>query len=63
MARAATNCNGTGLKGRLAIYEVVPVNDAIKTIIVEKAGNENLIKQERDKMGVLTIKQDGILRF
>lgn len=60
--RGCDNCNGTGLKGRLAIYEAVPVNEAIKTIIVEKAGNENLINQERDKMGVLTIKQDGILK-
>lgn len=60
--KGCDNCNGTGLKGRLAIYEVVPVNEAIKTIIVEKAGNENLINKERDKMGVLTIKQDGILK-
>jgi len=60
--KGCDECSGTGLKGRLAIYEVVPVHEAIKTIIVEKAGNENLINQERDKMGVLTIKQDGILK-
>ncbi len=60
--KGCDNCNGTGLKGRLAIFEVVPVNEAIKTIIIEKAGSENLINEERDKMGVLTIKQDGILK-
>lgn len=60
--KGCDECNGTGLKGRLAMYEVVPVNEAIKTIIVEKAGNENLINEERDKMGVLTLKQDGILK-
>lgn len=60
--KGCDNCNGTGLKGRLAIYEIVPINDAIKTIIVEKAGSENLINLERDKMGILTIKQDGILK-
>ena len=60
--KGCDNCNGTGLKGRLAIYEVVPVNEAIKTIIVEKRGNEILIGQERDRMGALTIKQDGILK-
>lgn len=60
--RGCDECNGTGLKGRLAMYEVVPVNEAIKTIIVEKAGSENLINEERDKMGVLTLKQDGILK-
>lgn len=60
--RGCENCNGTGLKGRIAIYEAVPVSDNIKNIIIEKNGNENLIKGERDKMGVLTMKQDGILK-
>lgn len=60
--KGCDNCKGTGLKGRVAIFEVVPVNEAIKTIIVEKGGSENLINQERDKIGALTIKQDGILK-
>lgn len=56
-------CNGTGLRGRLAVYEVVPVTDAVRDIIVEKRGNENLIIAERDKAGILTMKQDGILKI
>ena len=56
-------CNGTGLKGRLAIYEVVPVTDPIRDIMIEKRGNENLLKAERDRMGIVTIKQDGILKI
>jgi type IV pilus assembly protein PilB len=55
-------CSGTGLKGRVAIYEAVPVTEEIKNIIIEKRGNEDLIKMERDRMGVLTIEQDGILK-
>jgi type IV pilus assembly protein PilB len=61
--KGCDSCNGTGLKGRLAVYEVVPVTDAIREIIVEKRGNENLIKAERDKLHILTIKQDGILKI
>lgn len=56
-------CNGTGLKGRIAIFEVVPIDEEIKNIIVDKECNESLIEKERDKMGVLTIKQDGILKI
>ncbi|MFA5962300.1 MAG: GspE/PulE family protein [Parcubacteria group bacterium] len=56
-------CNGTGLKGRVAIYEAVPVTEAIKNIIIEKRGSEELIKKERDRMGVLTIEQDGVLKI
>ncbi|MFA7209723.1 MAG: GspE/PulE family protein [Parcubacteria group bacterium] len=55
-------CNGTGLSGRMAIFEVVRVTDAMRTIIIEKRGSEILLTQERDKMGSLTIRQDGILK-
>lgn len=55
-------CNGTGLVGRLAIFEVVRVTDSMRTIIIEKRGSELLLAQERDKMGFLTIRQDGILK-
>jgi type IV pilus assembly protein PilB len=56
-------CNGTGLKGRIAIFEAVPVNDAIRNIITESKGNDELIDKERQKMGLITIKQDGILKI
>lgn len=61
--KGCDSCNNTGLKGRIALYEVVPVTDAIRDIIIEKRGNENLVKSEREKMGILTIKQDGILKI
>jgi type IV pilus assembly protein PilB len=56
-------CNGIGLRGRLAIYEVVPINESMKAIITEKNGNEELMEKERDAAGFLTIKQDGILKI
>ncbi|KKR19809.1 MAG: Type IV pilus assembly protein PilB [Candidatus Moranbacteria bacterium GW2011_GWA2_39_41] len=55
-------CNGTGLKGRLAIFEVVQLTDGMKNIIIEKKGNEILMMDERNKAGFLTIRQDGILK-
>ena len=56
-------CNGTGLKGRVAIYEAVPITENIKNIIIEKGGSEELIKKERDAAGVLSIEQDGVLKI
>jgi len=61
--KGCDKCNGTGLRGRVAVYEVVPVNEAIKNIIADQKGNEELIVKEREKMGLLTIKQDGILKI
>jgi type IV pilus assembly protein PilB len=61
--KGCDRCSGTGLKGRVAIYEIVPVNDNIREIITEKKGNEELIIKERKALGVLTMKQDGILKI
>lgn len=60
--KGCDECNDTGLRGRLAIYEAVPVNENVKNIIIEKKGNEELLTKERERMGILTIKQDGILK-
>ena len=61
--KGCDNCNGTGLRGRLAIYEVVPINENIKNIITEKRGGEEFIMKERENLKILTIKQDGILKI
>lgn len=61
--KGCDDCNGTGLRGRLAIYEAVPVNENIKNIITEKKGGEEFITKEREILKILTIKQDGILKI
>ena len=55
-------CGGLGMKGRVAIYEVIPVTESVKNLIVEKQGSEELIIKERNRMGVLTIDQDGVMK-
>jgi len=55
-------CNGTGLKGRVALYEAVPISENIKTIITEKKGNEELLNSEKEAMKVISMEQDGILK-
>jgi type IV pilus assembly protein PilB len=61
--KGCDKCGGSGLKGRIAVYEVVPVTDTMRDIIIEKMGNELLLVQERNKERVLTMKQDGILKI
>ncbi|MFZ2192815.1 MAG: GspE/PulE family protein [Candidatus Moraniibacteriota bacterium] len=56
-------CNGTGLKGRVAIYEAVLITEEMRNIIIEKHGNEDLIKKIRDNSGILSIEQDGVLKI
>ncbi len=55
-------CNGTGIKGRVAIYEAILMNDETVSIITEKGGGEELLEKERERRGILTMRQDGILK-
>lgn len=61
--KGCDKCNGTGLHGRLAIYEAVPINENIKNVIIENKGSEEIINKERESLKILTIKQDGILKI
>lgn len=61
--KGCEECGETGLKGRIAVYEVVPVTNSMRDIITDKLGNESLLTQERNKEHVVTMKQDGILKI
>jgi len=52
-------CNQTGYKGRIAIFEVLPVSERIKDLILKKVSG-GVIAQQAIKEGMLTLKQDGI---
>lgn len=52
-------CVHTGFKGRIGIFEIMELDDAIKNTLL-KSSDSNLIKQEAVKRGMLTLQQDGI---
>ncbi len=51
-------CNGTGYHGRTAIYEILELNEAIRTAVIEKPRAEH-IKRIAVAGGMLTLRQDG----
>lgn len=55
------NCANTGYRGRLAIYEVLPVKDEMKDLILQGASAHE-IKREAIRMGMLTLRQSGIYK-
>lgn len=55
-------CNKTGYKGRVAIFEALEIDNEIKEIITEKKDNEQEIERHAKKQGMITIRQDGILK-
>src|SRR5437867_3145120 len=52
-------CNGTGMKGRVAIYEVMPITEALKDMILEEASTAEL-REQAQKEGMKTLRQAGL---
>jgi type IV pilus assembly protein PilB len=60
--KGCEQCGNSGYKGRIAIYEVIDVDDHMNTIISDKSGNETEIRKAVVAQGMITLKQDGILK-
>lgn len=56
-----SNCMETGYKGRCAVYEIMPVTDAIKSLIVRNA-DSNEIHRKAVEEGMHTLKQNGQIK-
>jgi len=60
-AEGCKYCGGKGTKGRIAIFEMLKMTPQLETIINEEL-TEVKIKEEAKRQGMLTMKQDGILK-
>ena len=54
-----TTCSQTGYKGRIALYEVMPMYEEIKELVLVGASSTE-IKREAVRLGMLTLRQSGI---
>ncbi len=59
--RGCSECSGTGYRGRIAIFELLVVNDEIREMIMEKATAAEL-RERAIALGMRTLRQDGILK-
>jgi type IV pilus assembly protein PilB len=55
------NCLGTGYKGRIGIYEVMPITDEMRQIIMRN-GNALDIAEQAQKEGVRNLRKSGLLK-
>ena len=53
------NCNGTGLRGRVALYEVMRFSDALKEMVLQGASTAEL-KTAAIRNGMSTLRASGI---
>ena len=54
-------CNFTGMKGRVAIYEVMPISDTIRDMILEDASTA-VLREQAQKEGMKTLRQAGMAK-
>jgi len=57
--RGCSNCNDTGYKGRRGIFELLVINDAIRTLINERAPTV-VMRQKAVELGMITLREDGL---
>jgi len=52
-------CNNTGYKGRLGLYEVMPMKEEIKELVLARASASE-IKKDAIRLGMKTLRQSGM---
>jgi len=55
-------CNGSGLKGRQGIYEVMAMSQRLRKLILQNVGAQE-IKEAAVEGGMLTLRMDGLLKI
>ncbi|HWR71932.1 MAG TPA: type II secretion system protein GspE, partial [Nitrospirota bacterium] len=55
-------CNKTGYKGRVALYEVMPIKDEIKELILQGASVMD-IKKTAVAVGLQTLRMSGLAKI
>jgi type IV pilus assembly protein PilB len=56
--RGCIRCGGTGYHGRVGLYEVMPVNEEIRTLVLERRGAD-AIAAAATRAGMRSMREDG----
>lgn len=59
--RGCQTCKGSGYKGRIGIFELLPVDEGLRLLIVENATSARL-KEYAINKGMRTLREDGLLK-
>ncbi|MCK4914472.1 MAG: type II secretion system ATPase GspE [Planctomycetes bacterium] len=57
--RGCDKCNGTGYKGRMAIFEIMMLNDELRELIMNQAST-NILRVAAQKSGMRLLRDNGL---
>ncbi len=60
--KGCPKCNGTGYKGRVGFYQVMPMLEEIRELVLNGA-NTSEIKRESMRLGIKTMRQSGLTKL
>jgi type IV pilus assembly protein PilB len=60
--KGCDTCAGTGYKGRIALYEVMPMSEELKEFVLNGASAAE-IKREASRLGMMTLRASGLMRL
>ncbi len=60
--KGCTTCGGTGYKGRIALYEVMPVKEEIKEMVIKGATGAEL-KKAAINLGMSSLRKSGLTKI
>ena len=58
--RGCDGCNHTGYKGRMAIFEIMPMTDHLREVIMSKIST-NAIRLEARRLGMRSLRETGLM--
>jgi general secretion pathway protein E len=59
--KGCENCNRTGFRGRMGIFELLPLDDAIRALVLERA-SAGTIRDAAVRAGMRTMRRDGLAK-
>jgi type IV pilus assembly protein PilB len=59
--KGCQTCNFTGMKGRIALYELMPITEDLRTVIL-KGGQTAEIREMAQSQGMKTLRQAGLIK-
>jgi type IV pilus assembly protein PilB len=60
--KGCLDCNNTGYRGRMGVYEVMPLSAKLRDLILDRASVSEIKKQAVSE-GMLTLRADGLMKL
>ncbi len=62
IGRGCPKCNHTGYSGRVAVFELLVIDELVRTAILERKTSHDIRKLSIEKSGLVTLLEDGIVK-